>query len=59
MNLSYRIIAVIAGNSEAVILHNLIPDTQYQVTVTANWGGKKFKSRPIVFRTLGELRKIE
>ena len=54
MNLSYRVVAVIAGNSEAVVLRNLIPDTSYHVTVTACWGGKKFKSRAIVFRTLGK-----
>lgn len=51
---SYRIVAQVAGNSEAVTLRNLSPDTQYQVTVSAIWGGKKYRSRPIVFRTLSE-----
>lgn len=51
---SYRVVAVVAGNSEAVTLTGLTPDTQYQLTVTAVWNGKKFRSRPIVFRTLGK-----
>lgn len=55
MNSSYRVVAVVAGNSEAVTLLGLTPDTQYQLTVTAVFSGKKFRSRPIVFRTLGEL----
>lgn len=50
---SYRVVAVVAGNSEAVTLKGLKADTQYQVTVAAVWGGKKYRSRPIVFRTLG------
>jgi hypothetical protein len=54
MNLSYRVVAVIAGNSEAVILRGLSPDTQYQLTVAAVWSGRKYRSRPIVFRTLGK-----
>ncbi|XP_037041291.1 uncharacterized protein LOC119078008 isoform X1 [Bradysia coprophila] len=49
---SYRVVAVVAGNSEAVTLIGLTPDTQYQLTVTAVFSGKKFRSRPIVFRTL-------
>lgn len=53
MNSSYRVVAVVAGNSEAVTLYGLTPDTQYQLTVTAVFSGKKFRSRPIVFRTLG------
>lgn len=53
MDLSYRVVAVVAGNSEAVTLYNLNPDTQYQLTVAAVWGNKKFRSSPIVFRTLG------
>lgn len=53
-NSSYRVVAVVAGNSEAVTLYGLSPDTQYQLTVTAVWSGKKYRSRPIVFRTLGE-----
>jgi hypothetical protein len=55
MNLSYRVVAVVAGNSEAVILGGLLPDTQYQLTVTATWSGRKYRSRTIVFRTLGEM----
>lgn len=50
---SYRVVAVVAGNSEAVTLSGLRPDTQYQVSVAAVWGGRKYRSRPIVFRTLG------
>ncbi|XP_057663967.1 uncharacterized protein LOC130898585 isoform X2 [Diorhabda carinulata] len=49
---SYRVVAVVAGNSDAVTLSGLKADTQYQVTVAAVWGGKKYRSRPIVFRTL-------
>lgn len=49
---SYRVVAVVAGNSEAVTLSGLKADTQYQVTVAAVWAGKKYRSRPIVFRTL-------
>ncbi|XP_043472042.1 uncharacterized protein LOC122504834 isoform X3 [Leptopilina heterotoma] len=47
-----RVVAVVAGNSEAVTLSGLQADTQYQLVVTAVRGGKRFKSRPIVFRTL-------
>lgn len=54
MNSSYRVVAVVAGNSEAVVLGGLIPDTQYQLTVAAIWSGRKYRSRPIVFRTLGK-----
>ncbi|XP_019883335.1 uncharacterized protein LOC105252055 isoform X5 [Camponotus floridanus] len=50
-----RVVAVVAGNSEAVTLSNLRADTQYQLVVTAVRAGKKFRSRPIVFRTLGKL----
>ncbi|XP_044733638.1 uncharacterized protein LOC123296241 [Chrysoperla carnea] len=49
---SYRVVAVVAGNSEAVTLNGLKADTQYQVTVAAVFNGKKYRSRPIVFRTL-------
>ncbi|CAG9819204.1 unnamed protein product [Phaedon cochleariae] len=49
---SYRVVAVVAGNSDAVTLSGLKADTQYQVTVAAVWAGKKYRSRPIVFRTL-------
>ncbi|XP_033225681.1 fibronectin type III domain-containing protein 5-like [Belonocnema kinseyi] len=48
----YRVVAVVAGNSEAVTLSGLRADTQYQLVVTAVRGGKRYKSRPIVFRTL-------
>lgn len=51
---SYRVVEVVAGNSDAVTLSNLYPDTQYQLTVSAVWSGKKYRSRPIVFRTLGK-----
>lgn len=51
---SYRVVAVVAGNSEAVTLSGLRADTQYQLVVTAVRAGKKFRSRPIVFRTLGK-----
>ncbi|XP_050305145.1 uncharacterized protein LOC126742535 isoform X2 [Anthonomus grandis grandis] len=47
-----RVVEVVAGNSDAVTLSNLNPDTQYQLTVSAVWAGRKFRSRPIVFRTL-------
>ncbi|XP_076266694.1 uncharacterized protein LOC143200173 isoform X2 [Rhynchophorus ferrugineus] len=47
-----RVVAVVAGNSDAVTLSNLKPDTQYQLTVAAVWAGRKYRSRPIVFRTL-------
>lgn len=49
---SYRVVLDVAGNSDAVILSGLEADTQYQVTVAALWGGHKYRSRPIVFRTL-------
>uniref|UniRef100_A0A182TKE7 Fibronectin type III domain-containing protein n=1 Tax=Anopheles melas TaxID=34690 RepID=A0A182TKE7_9DIPT len=43
---------MVAGNRDAVTLGGLTPDTQYQLTVAAVWNGKKYRSRPIVFRTL-------
>ncbi|CAO1313906.1 unnamed protein product [Diamesa hyperborea] len=52
---SYRVVAEVAAINEAVVLGGLIPDTQYQVTVAAIWDGRKHLSRPIVFRTLGEI----
>lgn len=55
MNSSYRVVAVVAGKSEAVVLGGLVPDTQYQLTVTAIFGDRKYRSRAIVFRTLGEM----
>lgn len=54
MELSYRVVVTVAANSEAVILTNLSPNTQYQLSVSAIWQGKKFRSRQIYFRTLGE-----
>ncbi|XP_076282858.1 uncharacterized protein LOC143210125 isoform X5 [Lasioglossum baleicum] len=51
-NDSYRVVAVVAGNSEAITLSGLKADTQYQLTVTATRAGVKYRSRPIVFRTL-------
>ncbi|XP_044271378.1 uncharacterized protein LOC123015612 isoform X2 [Tribolium madens] len=47
-----RVVAVVAGNSDAVTLSGLKADTQYQLTVAAVWGRKRYRSRPIVFRTL-------
>lgn len=58
LTVSYRVVLEVAGNSDAVILSGLEADTQYQVTVAALWGGHKYRSRPIVFRTLGELKLI-
>jgi hypothetical protein len=55
MKLSLRVAAAISGKSEAVVLQGLRSDTQYQVTVTATWSGKKYRSRPVQFRTLGEV----
>lgn len=44
-----------AGISEGVVLRGLLSDTQYQLTVTAIYSGdKKFRSRIITFRTLGD-----
>ncbi|KZC08108.1 Fibronectin type III domain-containing protein 5 [Dufourea novaeangliae] len=51
-NDSYRVVAEVAGNSEAVTLSGLRADTQYQLAVTAVRAGKKYKSRSIIFRTL-------
>lgn len=46
---------MVAGISEGVVLRSLRPDTQYQLTVSAIYSGnKKFRSRVITFRTLGE-----
>ncbi|XP_063973628.1 uncharacterized protein LOC135160704 isoform X15 [Diachasmimorpha longicaudata] len=49
---SYRMVRLVAGNSDAVTLSDLQADTQYQLVITAVRGGKKYRSRPIVFRTL-------
>ncbi|XP_039296568.1 uncharacterized protein LOC111053837 isoform X2 [Nilaparvata lugens] len=54
-----RVVAVVAGNSDSVTLSGLLADTQYQVTVTAVRSGKKYRSRPIVFRTLEAIRPPE
>lgn len=44
---------MVAGISEAVVLGGLRPDTQYQLTVSAIYGGnRKYRSRAIIFRTL-------
>ncbi|XP_015595792.1 uncharacterized protein LOC107267993 isoform X2 [Cephus cinctus] len=50
-----RVVAVVAGNSEAVTLSGLRANTQYQLAVTAVRAGKKLRSRPIFFRTLVEI----
>ncbi|XP_037887351.1 uncharacterized protein LOC119636199 isoform X2 [Glossina fuscipes] len=47
-----RVMQDVAGNSEAIVLDRLSPGTQYSITVTAIWMGKKYRSRQIVFRTL-------
>ncbi|XP_050434619.1 uncharacterized protein LOC126841896 [Adelges cooleyi] len=53
-NASYRVVAEIAVNSDSVTLGNLMPNTQYQVTVTAFKAGRRFRSRPVVFKTLNK-----
>ena len=46
---------MVAGISEGVVLGGLLSDTQYQLTVSAIYAGsKKYRSRVITFRTLGE-----
>lgn len=46
---------VVAGSSDAITLDGLFPDTQYMLTVSAIWStGRKYRSRAIVFRTLGD-----
>ncbi|GJQ71444.1 hypothetical protein Trydic_g11169 [Trypoxylus dichotomus] len=47
---------MVAGNSEAVTLTGLKADTQYQLSVIAIWNGKRYRSRPIVFRTMEQPR---
>ncbi|XP_016656820.1 uncharacterized protein LOC100569598 isoform X2 [Acyrthosiphon pisum] len=47
-----RVVAEIAVNSDSVTLGNLMPNTQYQVTVTAFKAGRRFRSRPVIFKTL-------
>ncbi|KAJ1528002.1 hypothetical protein ONE63_007930 [Megalurothrips usitatus] len=51
---SFKVVIVVAGNSESVVLDQLLPDTQYQMWVQAFRAGRRFRSRQIVFRTLGE-----
>uniref|UniRef100_A0A336L7R1 CSON004555 protein n=1 Tax=Culicoides sonorensis TaxID=179676 RepID=A0A336L7R1_CULSO len=50
-NASFRIVLVVAGNSKAVVLGNLVPDTQYTLTVTAIYKSKRYRSRPVTFKT--------
>jgi hypothetical protein len=45
---------VVAGNSNFITLRNLEPGTQYQVTVVAVKGGKRYRSRPTIFLTMGK-----
>ena len=52
--LSYRTSDVVAGNSNFITLRNLEPNTQYQVTVVAVKGGKRYRSRPTIFLTMGK-----
>ncbi|KAL5286873.1 hypothetical protein ACFFRR_008085 [Megaselia abdita] len=47
-----RVIRQVAGNTKTVVLDNLIPSTQYSVTVQANVNGIKYRSRSIIFRTM-------
>ncbi|XP_060654611.1 uncharacterized protein LOC132790172 isoform X5 [Drosophila nasuta] len=50
---SYRVVQDVAGSSEAIVLDRLLPSTQYSLSVTAIWMGKKYRSRgQIKFRTL-------
>ncbi|KAK3928581.1 Collagen alpha-1(XIV) chain [Frankliniella fusca] len=49
---SFKVVIVVAGNSESVVLDQLLPDTQYQMWVQAFRAGRRFRSRQIVFRTL-------
>lgn len=51
---SYRTSDVVAGNSNFITLKNLEPSTQYQVTVVAVKGGKRYRSRPTIFLTMGK-----
>ncbi|XP_033607833.1 uncharacterized protein LOC111865727 isoform X2 [Cryptotermes secundus] len=47
-----RISDVVAGNSNFITLNNLVPSTQYQVTVVAVKGGRRYRSRPTIFLTM-------
>ncbi|XP_034248388.1 uncharacterized protein LOC117649603 [Thrips palmi] len=51
---SFKVVIVVAGNSESVVLDQLLPDTQYQMWVQAFRAGRRFRSRQIVFRTLAD-----
>jgi hypothetical protein len=55
---SYKIVAGIAGNSKAVTIGGLNPETLYELSITAFRKGEKFSSEPIVFRTLKEMSAI-
>lgn len=46
--------AVAAGHLQSVVLGNLLPDTQYQLSVAAIYNGRRHKSRQIVFKTMGK-----
>lgn len=47
---------IVAGNSEkGLLLLGLLPDTQYMLTVSAIFRSRKYRSRAIIFRTLGEV----
>lgn len=54
VDLSFRVVVTVAAESEAVILTSLSPNTQYQLSVTAVCPGHRFRSRQVIFRTLGE-----
>lgn len=48
-----RIVQDVAGSTEAIVLDRLLPSTQYSLSVTAIWMGKKYRSSgQIKFRTL-------
>lgn len=46
--------AAVAGHSQAVVLGNLLANTEYTLTVSAVYNGRKHKSRPIAFKTMGK-----
>ncbi|CAD7078431.1 unnamed protein product [Hermetia illucens] len=47
-----QVVQQVAGHSEAVVLDHLLPNTQYQLTVTAVVSGHRYKSRQVIFKTL-------
>nr|XP_018914534.1 PREDICTED: uncharacterized protein LOC109042317 isoform X1 [Bemisia tabaci]XP_018914535.1 PREDICTED: uncharacterized protein LOC109042317 isoform X1 [Bemisia tabaci]XP_018914536.1 PREDICTED: uncharacterized protein LOC109042317 isoform X1 [Bemisia tabaci]XP_018914537.1 PREDICTED: uncharacterized protein LOC109042317 isoform X1 [Bemisia tabaci] len=49
---SYRVVVVVAANCESVQLTGLIPNTQYTLSVAAFRASKKYRSSPVVFKTL-------